>query len=73
MPHSELILEKEISMNLSSENNELSHLVKETINIKKLKIIFYKISTRAISFREIHGFYLGLFILNFELTVVYSE
>ena len=24
----------EISMNLSSENNELSHLIKETINIK---------------------------------------
>ena len=26
----------EISMNLSSENNELSHLIKETINIKKI-------------------------------------
>ena len=24
----------EISMNLSSENNELSHIIKETINIK---------------------------------------
>ena len=24
----------EISMNLSSENNELSHLIKETLNIK---------------------------------------
>ena len=24
----------EISMNLSSENNKLSHLIKETINIK---------------------------------------